>query len=38
MILTLNITGIVDNRPNMNKKEAMSFLVEKLDLRLLWEF
>ncbi len=34
----LNITGIVDDRPNMKKKEAMSFSVEKLDLRLFWEF
>ena len=34
----LNLAGIVDDKPNMNKKEAMSFSIEKLDLRLFWEF
>jgi len=34
----LNLVGIVDDKPNLNKKEAMSFSVKKLDLRLFWKF
>ncbi|MHA1439597.1 MAG: hypothetical protein ACTSPD_18660 [Promethearchaeota archaeon] len=33
----LNLAGIVADRPNMNKKDAVSFSVKSLDLRLLWE-
>ncbi|KKN46916.1 hypothetical protein LCGC14_0668210 [marine sediment metagenome] len=33
----LNLAGMVDEQPHMNKKEAVSFSVRKLDLRLFWE-
>lgn len=34
---TFNLTGIIDDKPNINLKMALSLSVEKLDLKLFWE-
>ena len=33
----LDLSGIINERPNINLKKARTFSVKKLDLRLLWE-
>lgn len=34
---TLNLTGIINDKPDLNLKKAQSMSVQKLDIRLFWE-
>lgn len=34
----LNYSGVINDKPNMNLKEALVFTVKKLNLRILWEY